>query len=278
VEVSGNGSGSYTWWYVTRREVGFLDPIYNIRSPFLRFSNYGHLWYPRISQDGLQLRKMRKQTISRPADARRSFASAARKETHAFACRIENKSFPMSKRVRVLVMHPSLLEARLVFVLIKARDCCSLLNSRIWLGCHQIHLRSHDREWQTYCQNPISTKSQLIHRQGPAVSATDAQDKIFRQLVWNHYCGRIQMYMVWGMIYSQRELSMKWGRKNTDLEYNWAEVCSRLQHHLTPLPEYSQTYGMAPIMLHPRREPRGLRWRCHSRFFALQNSSKSGPW
>jgi len=43
VEVSGNGSGSYTWWYVTRRGVGFLDLIYNIRSPFLRFLNYGHL-------------------------------------------------------------------------------------------------------------------------------------------------------------------------------------------------------------------------------------------
>lgn len=90
-EVSGNGSGSYTWWYVPSLSFGWVFLIYGIRSPFLRFLNYGHLWYPRISQDGLQPRKMYKQIVSRLASARRSFASGARKETHAFACRVENK-------------------------------------------------------------------------------------------------------------------------------------------------------------------------------------------
>lgn len=160
-------------------EWAFPRLTYTIRSPFLRFLNYGHLWYPHISQDGLQPRKMRKQTISRLVSARRSFASAARKEIHAFACRIENKPFPILKRVvRVLVMHPSSWST-IRIRLDETRDCCSALNSRIRLGCRQENkmcLRSHDREWQTLSKphlNQISVNW----------SSKLKTFKIFRQLV-----------------------------------------------------------------------------------------------
>jgi len=96
-------------------------------------------------------------------------ASQAQRERRPTRSHAESKikPFPMSKRVvRVLVMHPSSWSTARIRLDKSERLLFSIeFANPTWLSSRKQD--ASEVSWQTYCQNPISTKSQLIHRQDP---------------------------------------------------------------------------------------------------------------